>query len=72
VPSIPVAGMALIFGVDKFMSECRALTNIIGNGVATIVISAWERELDRAKLASALHARTAVSAADLIPAASGE
>src|SRR6202789_310626 len=39
VPSIPVAGMALIFGVDKFMSECRALTNIIGNGVATVVIS---------------------------------
>ena len=61
VPSIPVAGMALIFGVDKFMSECRALTNIIGNGVATVVISAWERELDRTKLASALHGRAAVS-----------
>jgi aerobic C4-dicarboxylate transport protein len=55
VPSIPVAGLALIFGVDKFMSECRALTNIIGNGVATIVVSAWERELDRKKLAAALH-----------------
>jgi aerobic C4-dicarboxylate transport protein len=55
VPSIPVAGMALIFGIDKFMSECRALTNIIGNGVATIVVSAWEKELDRKKLAAALH-----------------
>jgi aerobic C4-dicarboxylate transport protein len=54
VPSIPVAGMALIFGVDKFMSECRAITNIIGNGVATIVISAWEKELDRKKLAAGL------------------
>lgn len=50
VPSIPVAGMALILGVDRFMSECRALTNFIGNGVATIVVSKWERELDRATL----------------------
>lgn len=54
VPSIPVAGMALIFGVDKFMSECRAITNIIGNGVATIVVSAWEKELDRKKLTAGL------------------
>jgi aerobic C4-dicarboxylate transport protein len=54
VPSIPVAGMALIFGVDKFMSECRALTNIIGNGVATLVVSAWEKELDRQRLTAAL------------------
>jgi len=72
VPSIPVAGMALIFGVDKFMSECRALTNIIGNGVATIVISAWERELDRAKLASVLDPRTAVDATELLRATGGE
>jgi aerobic C4-dicarboxylate transport protein len=64
--------MALIFGVDKFMSECRALTNIIGNGVATIVISAWERELDRARLASVLHARTDVSAVELMQTAGGE
>src|SRR6185369_4286772 len=41
VPSVPVAGMALILGVDRFMSECRSLTNFIGNAVATIVISAW-------------------------------
>jgi aerobic C4-dicarboxylate transport protein len=46
VPTIPVAGMALILGIDKFMSECRALTNIIGNGVASIVVSKWEGELD--------------------------
>lgn len=46
VPTIPVAGMALILGIDKFMSECRALTNIIGNGVASVVVSAWEGELN--------------------------
>ena len=67
-----VPGMAIVFSVDKFMSECRALTNIIGNGVATVVISAWERELDRAKLAAALHARADLSAADLMQAAAGE
>ncbi|MBS0568120.1 MAG: dicarboxylate/amino acid:cation symporter [Proteobacteria bacterium] len=50
VPSIPVAGMALILGIDRFMSECRALTNFIGNGVATIVVSKWEGELDAATL----------------------
>jgi aerobic C4-dicarboxylate transport protein len=49
-----VPGMAMVLGVDKFMSECRALTNIVGNGVATIVISASEGELDRAKLNDAL------------------
>ena len=46
VPTIPVAGMALILGIDRFMSEARALTNFIGNGVATIVVSKWEKELD--------------------------
>ncbi|NRO94550.1 C4-dicarboxylate transporter DctA [Paraburkholderia sp. NMBU_R16] len=54
VPTIPVAGMVLILGIDRFMSECRALTNIVGNGVATVVVSAWEKELDRAKLKRAL------------------
>ena len=54
VPTIPLAGMVLILGIDRFMSECRALTNIVGNGVATIVVSAWERELDHARLKSAL------------------
>jgi aerobic C4-dicarboxylate transport protein len=46
VPDVPVAGMALILGVDRFMSECRSLTNFIGNGVATIVVAKWEGELD--------------------------
>ncbi len=54
VPSLPVAGMALILGVDRFMSECRSLTNFIGNAVATIVVSAWEGQLDREKLRAAL------------------
>jgi aerobic C4-dicarboxylate transport protein len=46
VPDIPVAGMALILGVDRFMSECRSLTNFVGNAVATIVIGRWERAVD--------------------------
>jgi aerobic C4-dicarboxylate transport protein len=50
VPALPVTGMVLILGIDKFMSECRALTNIVGNGIACVVVSAWERELDRARL----------------------
>jgi aerobic C4-dicarboxylate transport protein len=50
VPSVPIAGLALILGIDRFMSEARALTNIIGNGLATIVIADWENELDRDKL----------------------
>jgi aerobic C4-dicarboxylate transport protein len=50
VPTIPVAGMALILGIDRFMSEARALTNFIGNGVATIVVSRWENELDHERL----------------------
>ena len=45
VPSIPVAGLALILGVDRFMSEARSLTNFVGNGVAAIVVSRWENEL---------------------------
>ena len=50
VPAIPVAGMALILGIDRFMSMCRALVNMIGNGVATLVVARWENELDRTAL----------------------
>lgn len=50
VPTVPVAGMALILGIDRFMSEARALTNMVGNGIATIAISRWEGELDRSVL----------------------
>lgn len=55
VPSVPVAGMALILGVDRFMSECRAITNFIGNAVATMVISRWEGGLDHDRLRAALN-----------------
>lgn len=54
VPSVPVAGMALILGIDRFMSECRALTNFIGNAVATIVVAKWEKALDTDRLAAAM------------------
>jgi aerobic C4-dicarboxylate transport protein len=50
VPTIPVAGMALILGIDRFMSEARAVVNMIGNGVATVVMARWENELDTEKL----------------------
>jgi aerobic C4-dicarboxylate transport protein len=53
-PTIPIAALALLVGVDRFMSECRALTNLVGNGVATLVVARWQGELDRAKLAQEL------------------
>jgi aerobic C4-dicarboxylate transport protein len=53
LPSIPVAGMALILGIDRFMSECRSLTNFIGNAVATIVVARWEGAVAPAQLAAA-------------------
>ena len=54
VPSVPVAGMALILGIDRFMSECRSLTNFIGNAVATVVVSKWEGKLDKQQFDLAL------------------
>ena len=54
VPSVPVAGMALILGVDRFMSECRSLTNFIGNAVACVIVTIWEGRLDRAEFDAAL------------------
>ena len=54
VPSVPVAGMTLILGIDRFMSECRAITNFIGNAVATVVVARWEGALDETALAKAL------------------
>ena len=47
VPSVPIESLALLVGIDRFMSECRALTNLIGNGVATVVISRWENEVTK-------------------------
>jgi aerobic C4-dicarboxylate transport protein len=54
VPAIPVQALALLVGIEKFMSECRALTNVVGNGVATIVVSRWQGELDATKMRDVL------------------
>lgn len=54
VPEVPIAGMTLILGIDRFMSECRALTNLCGNAVATVVVAKWEKQLDRDSLNKAL------------------
>jgi aerobic C4-dicarboxylate transport protein len=54
IPDIPIQSLAILLGIDKFMSECRALTNLVGNGVATIVVSRWEGELDTARLHDAM------------------
>jgi aerobic C4-dicarboxylate transport protein len=54
IPDIPIQSLAILVGIDKFMSECRALTNLVGNGVATVVISRWEGELDVSKLHEAM------------------
>jgi aerobic C4-dicarboxylate transport protein len=62
VGHIPVASIALILGVDRFMSEARALTNLIGNGVATVVVSRWEGALDMKKMRSHLNQETEAEA----------
>jgi len=54
VGNVPVAGVALILGIDRFMSEARALTNLIGNGIATIVTAKWCHELNEVQLHKAL------------------
>ncbi|UAL13110.1 dicarboxylate/amino acid:cation symporter [Caulobacter segnis] len=59
VPDIPIAALAVLVGVDRFMSECRALTNLVGNGVATLVIARWEGALDRDRLSRVLRGETA-------------
>jgi len=50
MPAVPIESLALLIGIDRFMSECRALTNLVGNGVATVAISRWERELSKETL----------------------
>jgi aerobic C4-dicarboxylate transport protein len=62
IPTIPVAGLALILGIDRFMSEARALTNLVGNGVATVVVSRWENELDVAKMNRVLNNESEIEA----------
>jgi len=62
IPTIPVAGLALILGIDRFMSEARALTNLVGNGVATVVVSRWEKELDMKRMTRILNKETDLEA----------
>jgi aerobic C4-dicarboxylate transport protein len=50
MPAVPIESLALLIGIDRFMSECRALTNLVGNGVATVAISRWEREVSKETL----------------------
>lgn len=69
LPTIPVVGIGLILGVDRFMSECRSLTNFIGNAVATIVVARWEGDLDREKLARALGGSRPPAGTDRFPVA---
>ena len=72
VPEVPVAGMALILGVDRFMSECRSLTNFIGNAVATVVVSRWENALDYERLDAALNGHALPAAAAVAPVVDSE
>lgn len=62
VGHVPVAGLALILGIDRFMSEVRAITNLIGNGVATLVVGKWCGELDVARLQKRLDGETEAEA----------
>ena len=62
IPTIPVAGLALIVGIDRFMSECRTITNLIGNGVGTVAVAAWDGALDRKRMARVLNGETAEEA----------
>ena len=68
VPSIPIQALAILVGIDRFMSECRALTNLVGNGVATLVVARWEKELDRDRLAAELHRGSSAAPAVVEPA----
>jgi aerobic C4-dicarboxylate transport protein len=69
--AVPVAGLALLLGVDRFMSECRAITNLIGNGVATLVVARWEGELDRQRLDEVLQHEPEAIADELPEALAG-
>jgi aerobic C4-dicarboxylate transport protein len=64
VGHVPVAGLALILGIDRFMSEARALTNLVGNGVATVVVAKWCGELDSDRMQQQLDNESAQEAAE--------
>ena len=62
IPTIPVAGLALLIGVDRFMSEARAITNLIGNGVATVVVAKWDGSLNARRMNRILNGETVLEA----------
>ena len=64
-PSVPIESLAILVGIDRFMSECRALVNLVGNGLATVVVSLWEKELTTKELNASL--RKSQSLADITP-----
>ncbi|HXB66932.1 MAG TPA: dicarboxylate/amino acid:cation symporter [Candidatus Acidoferrales bacterium] len=72
VGTVPMAGLTLLLGVDRFMSEMRALTNLVGNGVATIVVAKWERELDEGRMKRVLNGEEEVNDDTLAAAAAIE
>jgi aerobic C4-dicarboxylate transport protein len=72
VPKIPMASLALLVGIDRFMSECRAITNLIGNGVATVVISRWEGEIRPEEVRVHLTAKTPTDAKEVEYGGPGE
>jgi aerobic C4-dicarboxylate transport protein len=72
VPGIPIESLALIYGIDRFMSECRAITNLIGNGVATIVMARWEGDVSAAEVQARLRGEWANGPAELPPKAAPE
>ena len=63
VGTIPVAGITLLLGIDRFMSEARSVTNLIGNGIATVVVARWEKQFDAARAAAVLNGEIPVSEA---------
>ena len=70
IPAIPIQALAVLVGIDKFMSECRALTNLVGNGVACVAVSRWEGELDLAQLqAELVRGPSTISLEEPVPAA---
>jgi aerobic C4-dicarboxylate transport protein len=66
-PTIPVAGLTLLLGIDRFMSEARAITNLIGNAVATVVVARWDGALDLERARAVLSGKEAPAAIDPYP-----
>jgi aerobic C4-dicarboxylate transport protein len=62
IPTLPVSGLALLIGVDRFMSEARALTNLVGNGVAAVAVAKWDGALDSRRMRRILDGESVLEA----------